>query len=222
MKTFFLKNYSLPVCSYRGNIKDIQYPCYVSLKLDGELQYIIKKNDKIFSVNKSKYGRWRMNYKALLEFEELNLPNGIYLAELYWGDGRSKEEFYALLRNKTSDELKLAIWGILQYENYLTLSTTRTYEILEEIKNQCQNKNFKYLSVIPFWKVDDEEQLKNLIKEYILEKDYEGLVVRRLDAIYRDGQTIGFIKIKKKVREVASKNKNGEKINFKFNYGVWL
>jgi len=222
MTTFFNKNYNLPVCKFRGTKQDIKYPCFVSLKLDGELTYIIKKENKIFSVNKPKYGRYRFNYPALEEFKKLNLPNGIYLAELYWNEGRTKEDFYSLLRNKTSNNLKLAIFGILQQYDRIDFNAEETYNYLTWIDEDCKKHKFKYLSVIPQWKIYDEEELNLLMIEYIYKRNYEGLVVKRKEAIWRDGSSINWIKIKKKEREIEVKNKNG-KVELKLNkYGVWL
>jgi len=68
----------------------------------------------------------------------------------------------------------------------------------------------------------DWEELRQLIKKWIYGLGYEGLVVRNENSIWADGQHINWIKIKKKDREIAQKNKNGNKVNFTFNYGIWL
>ena len=220
MITYFDKSYHLPVCKYRGRFENIKFPCYVSLKLDGELQYIVKKGDTIFSVNKDKYGRVRKSYPALDEFAKLELQDGVYLAELYWGDGRTKQEFYQFLSNKASDELRLAIWGILQMEKNVMVDTDTTYRILADMKDKC--KGFKYLSIVPFWYVRSKGMLIDLTNR-ILDEGWEGLVVRNKDAVYIDGQSVKWVKIKKKEREIGEKTKNGAKINFKLkNYGVWM
>jgi len=222
MISYFNKNYNLPVCKYRGSKVDIKYPCFVSLKLDGELTYIVKKGEKVFSVNKSKYGRYRLDYPALEEFSLLNLPDGIYLAELYWNEGRSKEDFYSLLRNKTSNELKLAVFGVLQQKEKTNYTAKETYNYLAELNERCEEYGFSYFSVVPQWKINDEEELNLLVIDYIYKKDYEGLVIKNREAIWREGQSINWIKIKKKEREINAKNKNGEKVNFKFKYGCWV
>jgi len=222
MISYFNKNYNLPVCKYRGSKADIRYPCFVSLKLDGELTYIIKKREKVFSVNKPKYGRYRLNYPALEEFSLLNLPDGIYLAELYWSEGRSKEDFYSLLRNKTSNELKLAVFGILQQKEKTNYNAEETYNYLTELNEECKKYAFRYFSVIPQWKINDGEELNLLVIDYIYKKGYEGLVIKNREAVWREGRSINWIKIKKKEREINIKNKNGEKVNFKFKYGCWV
>jgi len=213
MISYFNKNYNLPVCKFRGTKSDIRFPCYASLKLDGELTYIVKKEEKVFSVNKPKYGRWRLEYPALEEFKSLNMPDGIYLAELYWNEGRTKEDFYGLLRNKTSDELKLAIWGILQQYGRTDFTAREVYNYLTYLDDECKSRNFKYLSVAPQWLVADREELEELAEEYIVRKGFEGLVVKREDAVWIDGASIKWVKIKLKDREQNYKNAK---------YGIWL
>ena len=211
MISYFDKNYNLPVCKFRGTKFDIKFPCYASLKLDGELTYIIKKGEKVFSVNKPKYGRWRLEYPALEEFKFLNMPDGIYLAELYWNEGRTKQDFYDFLKNKTSDELKLAIWGILQQYERTDFTAREVYNYLSYLNNEC--KNFKYLSVAPQWFVANKGELEELVEEYIVKKGFEGLVVKREDAVWIDGVSIKWVKIKLKDREQNYRNAK---------YGIWL
>jgi len=222
MKTYINKNYDLPICKFRDNVYDIKYPCYISLKLDGEFTYLVKTNNKVYTINKSEYGRYREDFNALNEFKQLELPNGIYLAELYFGEGKTKEDFYNFLRNKTDNNLKLAIWGILELEGKRNISTEDTFKLLEEIKIRNKDKDFKNFFVIPFWKIENKIQLQNLIQKWILENEFEGLVIRNLTAIWREGQSNNFIKVKTKEREIAYKNKNGNQINFKFEKGYWI
>jgi len=220
MRTFFKKNYKLPLCKFRGSKHNIKFPCYVSLKLDGELQYIIKRKDTVFSVNKDKYGRYRLDYPALYEFKKLNLPDGIYLAELYYGAGRTKEDFYQLLRNKASNDLNLALFGILQKLDRTNFDARQTFNYFSHYSKLTEH--FEHLRIVPMWMVMDWKELRQLIKKWIYELGYEGLVVRNENSVWTDGQHINWIKIKRKDREIAQKNKNGNKVNFTFNYGIWL
>jgi len=90
------------------------------------------------------------------------------------------------------------------------------------LNERCEEYGFSYFSVVPQWKINDEEELNLLVIDYIYKKDYEGLVIKNREAIWREGQSINWIKIKKKEREINTKNKNGEKVNFKFKYGCWV
>ncbi|GEM_PF-5697742 len=223
MKTYINKNYDLPICKFRGKVYDVKYPCYISLKLDGEFTYLVKQGDKVYTINKSEYGRYREDFNALNEFKQLkDIPNGIYLAELYFGEGRTKKDFNNFLRNKTNDNLNLAIWGILELEGKRGLTTEDIFKVLEEIKIKTKDKDFKNFSVIPFWKVKNKIQLQNLIQEWILDNGFEGLVIRNLIAIWRNGQSNNFIKVKTKAREIGYKNINGNEIKFRFEKGIWI
>lgn len=225
MKTYVNKKRAeklrLSICKFRGKEYDIKYPCYVSLKLDGELNYIRKQGNLIYSMNKTKYGRFRFDYKALKELRKINMPDGFYLVEIYYGEGRIKEDFYDFLRNKKSDDLRVGIWGISKLGNDVNVDTTRTYEILGELKNKLNGS--KFASITPYWQVNNRTELDLLIKEYIYNKGYEGLVIRNLRGIWSEGNTRRFIKVKLKSREIDTKNKNGSKIKFRFEkYGLWL
>ena len=221
MITYFDKSKTLPICKYRGKYDNIKYPCYVSLKLDGELAYIVKKQGKLFAVNKTpKYGRYRKDFPALEEFKDLSFPDGIYLAELYWNEGKTKEDFYGLLRNKTNNNLKLAIWGILQFYDETNLTAKEYFNYFGWYKEKI--KQYKYLSIIPYEWIRNKEELNAWIEKYV-NTGWEGLVVWNENAIWREGTTNKIIKIKKKKREIETKNKNGKAENLKLNkYGVWL
>jgi len=209
MKTYFDKSYFMPVQKYRGEIKNIKYPCYISLKLDGELQYLIVKNHKAISVNKSKYGRIRLDYNITKEAEKL--PDGIYLGELYWNEGKTIEDFHSFLSHKTDNNLKLAIWGVLEYQGEKNIITERNYEILKEIRKYL--KNAQFISIITYYIVKNEKELKE-IADKILKEGWEGVVIRNLNQTYNEGQSLNWIKIKKENRDVEIKA--SEKIE-----GLW-
>ena len=218
MITYMNKNYELPVCKYRGGWKDIKYPCLVSLKLDGELTYVIKKGSKVLSVNKPKYGRHREDYPALNALKEVP-GDAIYLGELHWSEGRTKEDFYGLLRNKTNNLLRLTLWGVLQFKQMTNIPVEDAYKILDSVAKKIDSM---YLSVVPHGWVYNEHELEKWIEKYI-DRGWEGLVVYNKGAVWRNGQTRNIIKIKKREREVVTKNKNGKCGNLKLkNYGVWL
>jgi hypothetical protein len=220
MKTELVKNYSLPVCSYRGKSSDIEFPCFWSVKRDGELEYIIKKGSKVFTVNKSKYGRYRKNFPALDEFISLSLPDGIYLAELCYEQGRTKEDFYRFLSNKVSDNLHLFLWGILQLQNRVEVTASETYNFFDFLKPKVEEMGFFHL--IEYGKIESESMLRMLIKDTLMQ-GFEGIVLRTPGSVYREGQRRDWIKVKDRQREINQKNKNGKTENLKLEtYGVWV
>ena len=197
MKTWIDKSYWLPVQKYRGREQHVEFPCYVSLKLDGELTYLIVKNGRAVTVNKPKYGRWRTDY-PVTQFAASLLPDGIYLGELYWNFGKTKEDFYSLLRHKYDDRLKLAIFGVLSYKGKEDLTTEDTLDILQILKKVLR---FPFLHVIRLWVPQNKEELIR-IAQGILMQGWEGLVVRNPGAIWQEGNSVNWIKIKKKEREL--------------------
>lgn len=203
METFFWKDYVLPETKYRGKLEHVRYPALVSLKLDGELQYLIVRNGKAITVNKPKYGRVRKEYP--ITREAACLPDGIYLGELYWNEGRTVEDFYGLLAHKADDNLKLAIWGVLEYGQEREIRTERTVEILEEIRLLLPAGG--HISVIPYWWVKSEEELRSLAGE-ILGQGWEGLVVRNPGAVYSGGTSSGWIKVKSRTGRTTRKGQN--------------
>jgi len=195
MITYLKKDYDLPECKFRGSRKDIRFPCLVSVKLDGELCYIIRKNDSVCCVNKAKYGRYRFDFPALNRLE--TLPEGIYLGELHYGEGRNKEDFHNLLRNKSDDNLNIKLFGILDAD------FERTVEFL--------NKHKEF--AIPFWVCDNWKEIEKLIFEWIIERNYEGLVIRNYNAMWTEGRNKRWIKVKTIDRDH----------NFRKGvYGIWV
>jgi len=207
MKTFIRKDYKFWVCKYRGRKASIVYPCLVSLKRHGELQYIVNFNGKPYCVNKDKFGRHRLDFPALKEFEKFNLPKGIYLGELYYGEGKTDEDFYTFLSRKTSDELRLDVFGVYQLGKRTGIMTEETVRVLLKIKNG------KHCRKAKFWLVRNEKELKKLIDKWIIKEGYEGLVVRNMKAWWLPRASYNWVKIKKKSRE--QNYKNGK-------YGWWL
>lgn len=199
MDTFFHKGYYLPETKYRGKLEHVRYPAFASLKLDGELQYLIVRGGKAITVNKPKYGRVRRDYPVTRA--AARLPDGIYLGELYWNEGRTIEDFHGLLAHKGDDNLKLALWGVLEYGGRCNISTEETVEILEAIRPLLPPGG--PISIVPYWWVKNRTELLDLAGE-VLSEGWEGLVVRNPGATYSGGTTSQWIKIKG--RTVRAKN----------------
>jgi len=126
------------------------------------------------------------------------LPEGIYLGELYWNLGRTKDDFYSLLSHKYDDRLKLAIFGVLSYKGKEDLTTEETVEILHDLQKILR---FPFLHVIRLWMPQNKNELVEIAQE-ILSQGWEGLVARNPGAIWHEGNSVDWIKIKKKEREL--------------------
>lgn len=192
MQTFLAKGYVLPETKYRGKVENIRYPALASLKLDGEMAYLIVRVGRAIVVNKPKYGRIRKD--CPITEAASRLPEGIYLGELFWNEGRTVQDFYGLLAHKADDRLKVALWGVLEYGQERAISTERTVEILEEIRPLLAAGG--PISIIPYWWVHSPEELRDLAQR-ILSEGWEGLVVRNLQAVYTGGISSQWIKVKK-------------------------
>jgi len=185
------------ICKFRGNKWDLRFPSYVSLKYDGEFNWLMKKDNNIYLVNK--WNRIRKDLNILDNIKRLNLPNNIYFCELYYNEGKTKEDFYNLLRNKTSPNLNIAIWGAIG------LSGKDTFNLLNKYKNK---KGFA-----PYWEINNRKELNILINKYIINNNYEGLIIRREDSYFNNGKSKYWIKVKRKDRELNYKN---------CSYGIWI
>lgn len=177
---------------------DIVYPCVASLKRDGELDFIIVTEGNAIIVNKPVYGRIRQDF-PVTEVAK-GLPDGIYTCELYWDQGKTIADFHKFLSKKTSDNLNCAIWGCIQYKNETRISTKRNFEIMEEIRGIVKEP----VIINPYWYIKNREELLALEKR-ILGEGWEGLVVRLMSAIYVDGLSRSWIKLKLASRDLEAK-----------------
>lgn len=90
MKTYFNKNYSVPVPQIRGKV--IRYPVQADLKYDGEMAYLRVDRNSSEVVNKPKYSRHRTDMPLTEEAQKKIVDkriNEIVLAgELVTGEGK--------------------------------------------------------------------------------------------------------------------------------------
>ena len=198
MRTWIEKSYWLPVQKFRGKKEHVLYPCLASLKIDGELGFLVVRDGQAVLVNKPKYGRWRTDF-PITEIAKRILPDGIYLGELHYGEGRTKQDFYDLLRHKYSDELRFALFGVLCFEDQKPVATEETIEFLTEMKNKLPKSS--PLFVVPFWITKSKLELEQLAVN-VLSEGWEGLVVRNMRTVWREGSSCDWIKIKRKDREL--------------------
>lgn len=99
----------LPYMAIRGD--SISLPTVVEIKLDGELQYVIKKKGQVYLANKKEHGRLRTDMPVT---NSIVCPdNTVFLAELVYGNGTN---FYDFSRHKLDPDLNLALFGCLRYD----------------------------------------------------------------------------------------------------------
>lgn len=199
MKSNIVKNYNLPVMRIRGNPDFISYPVFAEIKLDGELQFLKVSNGEALLFNKPKYGRIR--YDCPITEMARDLPNCLLVGELYYGEGK---DFYELLRHKVDNDLKIAVFDILTYQGKdlkdLPYSKRKLYlyelglKFFDHIYPRINDPiTLIYSKLIPF----EEALIK--YKDEIINYGYEGLVLKRGDSTYFDGQTGKWWKLKKEL-----------------------
>jgi len=180
MKTTIEKDYHFPVLKIRGDLAEIKFPIWADLKLDGELCFLEIKNGKAMLYNKPKYGRKRWDCEITKQ-AELLLDDGLYIGELYYGDGK---DVYELLRHKVDDNLKLSIFW-----------SKKDLSLLPRFHLNTPHQN-PPLTRIPRWKVKNKEELGKL-KKKVFKLGYEGLVLKKDPDLWFDGQTTKWYKIKR-------------------------
>jgi len=170
--------------------EDFTYPCRVEIKLDGELQYVIKQKGKLYLANKQEHGRIRTEMPVLDEIEDKIPDDSIFLAELVWGDGK---DFYQFARHKLDPNCGLGFFSCLKYSghqiwNNLTYAATR--EFLEQLKFYSPNA-----VLIPSVIVADQQELDDLY-QMVVDGGYEGIIAKTPESKYFNGTTYEWTKRK--------------------------
>lgn len=190
----------LPLMKYRGKVLP-KLPYAVELKFNGEPNYLIVGNDNAVLVNKAKYSRVRTDCPVTW-WAKQNLPKGIYLGELLHGDGRN---FVTFNMYKDSDDLWYVIWDVLQmyrvgYADQPYFKRRMELERLVIPNFRLNNltgvlKPTNPVHLAPQWMIKDENDLWELV-DNALALGYEGMVVKNLQSVYKNGETRDWVKIK--------------------------
>jgi len=146
--------------------KNAVWPCWAEIKYDGELEFIEYDNGwKV--MNKARYGRVRTNFPVTEEMDSTGLPRSlVYVGELYYGEGKLGD-LYKLLANKTSDDLKLAIFDVLAKDEY-------------SVRRAFLERHFKetpHIHLSKRWRIRDLSRL-NRVFSGVKKRGYEGLMVK--------------------------------------------
>lgn len=99
----------LPFMEIEGEL--VTYPTVAEVKFDGEFQYLIKKDGRVYLINKKEHGRTRTDIPIL---NNLAIPeDSVFTAELIYGNGT---DFYEFARHKLTEDNNIAIHGCLRYD----------------------------------------------------------------------------------------------------------
>jgi ATP-dependent DNA ligase len=159
----------------------IPFPCIAEVKLDGEFQYVVKKQGKTYLVNKKEHGRIRTDMPVT---NSIDIPDdSVLLAELVYGGGTN---FYEFLSHKLDPDLNLAVFGCLRYDGqeiWKTNDYLATRKLLES-----QTFYDKKVSLIPKAICRNQQELDSFYN-LVVGKGYEGIVIKDPLSKYIDGQT---------------------------------
>ncbi len=183
MKTWQDKNSELydglPFMEIEG--QRIPFPCLAEPKMDGEFQYVVKKQGQIYLVNKKEHGRIRTDMPVT---NSIDIPDdSVLLAELVYGAGTN---FYDFLSHKLDPDLNLAVFGCLKYDGqeiWKTNDYLATRKLLES-----QTFYNKKVSLIPKAICRNQQELDSFYN-LVVSKGFEGIVIKDPLSKYIDGQT---------------------------------
>jgi len=169
----------LPFMEIEG--EHIPFPCIAEVKLDGEFQYVVKKQGQIYLVNKKEHGRIRTDMPVT---NSIDIPDdSVLLAELVYGAGTN---FYDFLSHKLDPDLNLAVFGCLKYDGqeiWKTNDYLATRKLLES-----QTFYNKKVSLIPKAICRNQQELDSFYN-LVVSKGFEGIVIKDPLSKYIDGQT---------------------------------
>jgi len=175
----------LPFMEIEGEM--ISYPCVAEVKLDGEFQYIIKRNGIVYLANKREHGRIRTD----MPVTNIDIPdNSVFLGELVWGAGK---DFYDFARHKLDPDCNLGIYGCIKYAGkqlWGKATYTETRQLLESLKFYTDK-----VVLVPAVEIHDTQELEDFFKQ-VVASGYEGLVIKQLDSKYINGKSYHWAKKK--------------------------
>ena len=175
----------LPYMEIEG--ESISYPCVAEIKLDGEFQYLIKKDGKTYLADKQVYGRIRTD----MPVTNVDIPdNSVFLAELVWNAGKS---FYEFARHKLDADCNLGIFSCVRYKGEDLWGKVPYTEVRDLLEKQTFYNNKVVL--IPAIQVADSQELKDLF-DRLVANGYEGLVAKQPNSKYVNGKTLLWTKRK--------------------------
>jgi ATP-dependent DNA ligase len=177
----------LPFMKIRG--ETITYPCVAELKFDGEFQYVITKDNKVYLVNKREHGRIRVGMTCT----NVKLPdNSVFIGELFYGAGK---DFYEFARHKLTDDLNLALFGVLRLNGEDVWKTWKYYEGRKYLESLPQEAFSAHTTIVPKFVLQSEEDFNKAFSK-VTSNSFEGLVIKGLLSSYIDGETKEWVKRK--------------------------
>ena len=130
-----------------GSGQSIRYPAIAEIKVDGEFcfLYFNTNGDPTHTINKNGFCRFDFDQLNAIEdrLAESEYTDGIFLCELYWGDGKNGQ-LYELLSHKLDNDVKITIHDIYMLNNEIIkqLPLITRKELLFHLFDQEWQPNF--------------------------------------------------------------------------------
>lgn len=154
----------------------IKFPCYTQPKLDGY---------RAVCINGRFYSRQGKEFEVMREyFKELEEENIVLDGELY--NHEIKFEDLGVLRKKKVEKDDHYILNKIEYHIYDIVDLSLTFKERLVILNSMKNK-YKNVKVVPTNLCENMYTIEENYKK-IVEKGYEGLMIRNVEAKYQSKQ----------------------------------
>ena len=184
MKTYFNKNYSVPVPQIRGKI--IRYPVRAEIKYDGELAYVQANRNSTEVVNKPKYSRHRTDLPLTEEIQKKIVDKGIndiiLAGELITGTGKF------MTFKKLDLQASFRCFAVINY-NGKDLTTFSKMDNMRVFKELGLTGN--YLKEAEGRTILNSTDLRAYFDE-VAKEGYEGLVTKELSKSALPDGEIGY------------------------------
>jgi len=177
----------MPFPELRGNLSAIHFPAIAELKLDGEFNWLIKEKGDCYLINKR--GKERRGFPALHGASAV-LPDGKYICELYWREGKAGM-LYEFLKHQDDDTLRFSVIDVVEIEGVDV--TQKPY--IDRLELLCET--VKPNGPLGGYKTVNSPVEVEAFFQMIVAMGYEGIVVKDLNSPLIFGPC-SWVKIKKK------------------------
>lgn len=183
------------------NTKNINFPAYIQLKMDGTYREYFVHKDACVINGKTRAGETYAN--PYLEIELSMLENGYYFGELTIEGSDNRMENNGLINslNPPNEQIIFTIWDHLTIEEYKNLKIQRPYkerfEHLKGIINNCKYE-LSNIKLIECHEIQNTDEALKYVSGWMSD-GLEGGVLKDFNYKFKNGTSKQQLKIKLKV-----------------------
>ena len=189
------KIFELPYmrCSLMDKVKNISYPAYLQVKMDGTFRTFIKNNNRVDCYSRSGES---YEYPYLFKIFE-KLPDGAYIGELLVPNAKDRYESNGILNSlSVPDELDFYMWDYLELDEFSNCYSDTPYvERFSNLSNYINTLDNKNLKLVKSVQVSNINEVISITKKWI-EQGEEGGVLKDLKTKFENKTSKYQIKIK--------------------------